>query len=85
MATEKALGVKEIATLILAVASLAACGTAADTSTIGKNHKPTMIYEGNGRARFRHITYNGNGYNPGEFKPGACVFKMDPPATKSAK
>ena len=45
-----------------------------------KQHKPTVIYEGNGRARFRDIIYNGNGYNPGEFKPGACVFKMDPPA-----
>ena len=44
-----------------------------------KQHKPTVIYEGNGQARFRDIIYNGNGYNPGEIKPGACVFKMDPP------
>jgi len=44
-----------------------------------KQHKPTVIYEGNGRARFRDIIYNGNGYNPGEFRPGACVFKMEHP------
>ena len=44
---------------------------------IVKQHKPTVIYEGNGRARFRDIIYNGNGYNPGEFKPGACAFKME--------
>ena len=38
-----------------------------------------MIYEGNGQACFRDIIYNGNGYTPGEFKPGACVFKMEHP------
>ena len=31
-----------------------------------------------------HFEYNGNGYTPGEFKPGACVFKMDPPAATPA-
>ena len=54
-------------------------------SQVVKQHKPTVIYEGNGRARFRDIIYNGNGYNPGEYKPGACTFKMDPPAAKPAK
>ena len=54
-------------------------------SQVVKQHKPTVIYEGNGRARFRDIIYNGNGYNPGEFKPGACAFRMDPPAAKPAK
>ena len=53
-------------------------------SQVVKQHKPTVIYEGNGRARFRDIIYNGNGYNPGELKPGACAFKMDPPAAKPA-
>ena len=54
-------------------------------SQVVKQHKPTVIYEGNGRARFRDIIYNGNGYNPGEFKPGACAFRMDSPAAKPAK
>ena len=48
-------------------------------SMVVKNHKPTVIYEGNCCARFRDIIYCGNGYNPGESKPGACSFKMEHP------
>ena len=46
---------------------------------VSKQVKGMKIYEGNGNARFRDIIYCGKAYEPGEVKPGACVFKMDVP------
>ena len=46
---------------------------------ISKQVKGMKTYEGNGNARFRDIIYCGKAYEPGEVRPGACVFKMDQP------
>jgi hypothetical protein len=46
---------------------------------VSKQVKGMKIYEGNGCAKFRDIIYCGKAYEPGEVKPGACVFKMDVP------
>ena len=42
-----------------------------------KNLKDTVIYEGNGNARFRDIVYCGKGLVNGENRPGECVFKTE--------
>ena len=46
---------------------------------VSKQVKGMKIYEGNGCAKFRDIIYCGKAYEPGEVKPGACVFKVDVP------